>query len=85
MKPVQANNVDDQSEEDAGDWVRERDDELPAELWDEQAGQMVRPSTKRPSARAHAEVIVAAALQDAARAKADETPDAQTAEFKESN
>jgi hypothetical protein len=48
---------------DAGDWVRERDDELPVDQWDEGTGEMTRLPRKRPSARAQAGAMVAAALR----------------------
>jgi hypothetical protein len=68
MNPVQANNEDDPLQGTADGWLRERDDELPAELWEERTGHMVRPCMKRPSARAQADAIVAAALREKATA-----------------
>lgn len=50
-------------EDDADGWVRERDHEQPVELWDERTGEMTNRAKMRPSARAQADAMVAAALR----------------------
>jgi hypothetical protein len=76
VSKVQANRENDAASDEAGRWTRERDDEQPVELWDEVTGKMVKPAVKRPSARAQADAMVAAALQRAASARAGDAADA---------
>ena len=85
MNQVQATHDDNAAPEEAGGWIRERDDEQPVELWDEVAGEMAKPAVKGPSARAQADAMVAAALQRVAGERAGDAPGAQMAQFKESN
>jgi hypothetical protein len=81
MNQVKANHEDDPSQGEAGDWVREREDEQPVELWDEVRGEMTKPPKARPSARAEAEAMVAAALRRVGKTSSDDAPDAKTAEI----
>jgi hypothetical protein len=81
MNQVKANHEDDSSQGEAGDWVREREDEQPVELWDEVRGEMAKPPTARRSARAEAEAMVAAALRRVVKTASNDEPGAKTAEI----
>jgi hypothetical protein len=58
----ESDNQCDPVQAEAGDWIRERDDQLPAELWDPTSGSMVRPPQKQPCLKSLVEKMVAAEL-----------------------
>ena len=79
MSQVHADHEDNEAQADLVGWVRERDDEQPVELWNERTGEMAkRPVERGSSARAQADAIVAAALQQVAKAPGTGARDAQT-------
>lgn len=79
MSQVQRDYEKDGAQKELPDWIRERDDEQPVELWNEITGEMVkRPVERASSAKAQADAIVAAALQRVAKAQDGDAGDAQT-------
>jgi hypothetical protein len=69
MNHVQVQQEAEPAQETVAPWVRERDDEMPVELWNEVTGEMARPLAKRSSARVQADAMVVApysALQEGA-------------------